>query len=319
MTKETERTHLAIFSGSWQDLDELDFSSLNLKFINLKNDELKKKIEEVEVRAPRIEHIFKGILKENGDSDRLQALIPIDFNKKVSENDIYFVRNILLLIFPSDITIHYFFNFELNNNKINLQSHSSFPFRSTGVDNMFDNYLIYHERELKSINAFIPVIIERLSRIKYAQSAFYSYTSSFFQNFETMEYLNLCIALESIVNGTSELNYRIRRNTSILLTSEVDFARNIFKNIGKIYTLRSKIVHSGKYKGQKIYEYLPYLRNVVSRLITEIISHNIDNLDTLNQILTEKGFGDNKSISENYVSYDLSSSVRSNALVKELE
>lgn len=319
MTKETERTHFAIFSGSWEELDKLDFSSLNLHFFNLQNDEVEKKIKEVEVLAPRIENIFKDILKENGDSDKLQILLPIDFTKKVSENDIYFVRNILLLIFPSDITLHYLFNFELNKNKINYQSYVSFPFHSTGIDNMYDNYLVYYDGELESINFFIPILVERLSKIKYAQSALYSYTSSFFQNFKTMEYLNLCIALESIVSGNTELNYRIRRNTSILLTSEVEFAKNIFKNIGKIYTLRSKIVHSGKYKGEKIYEYLPYLRNVVSRLITEVISHNIENLEELNQILTEKGFGDNKSISENYVHYSLSSSVWSNALTTELK
>ncbi len=38
MTKETERTHFAIFSGSWEELDKLDFSSLNLHFFNLQND-----------------------------------------------------------------------------------------------------------------------------------------------------------------------------------------------------------------------------------------------------------------------------------------
>lgn len=319
MTKEIETTYLALFSGSWEELSVFDFSLLNLRFLNANSEEFQKIISDNDFGKNRTLNIIKEIIRENGNSDRIQALFPIDFSKKNSKENIFLVWNILLLIFPSDITLHYLLRFQIFKDKVSYYGHTSYPFSPTGYKNLYDNYLQYYEREIESINEFIPIFIERIDKIKYIQSAFHSYLSSFFQNFQSMEFVNLCIALESTVNGNTELNYRIRRNVSILLTSEVEFAKGIFKNIGKIYTLRSKIVHSGNYKPEKINEYLPYLRNVVSRLIVEVISHNIEKLEDLNEILTSKGFGDNKSISENYKEYKLSSKVRSNALAEELK
>ncbi len=309
-------TYLALFSGSWDELSFFDFSIFNLKFLNINSKELEDILLKMDFQKDRIIKQIKEIQEENGNSDKMQVLLPIDFLKETKEVDFWSVRNILLLIYPSDITLHYLLRFEKKEDNIIYNGYTSYEFHQTG--NAYDNYLCHYEREIESVNTFIPIFFERIKKIKYAQSAFNSYLSSFFQNFLSMEFLNLCIALESSVEAHSELNYRIRRNTSILLTSEIDFANNIFKNINKIYSLRSKIVHSGKYKNEKINEYLPYLRNVVSRLIVEIISHNIENITELNRILTMKGFGDNKSISDNYIEYKLNRSVCSNALVTEL-
>jgi len=316
--EELEFTQIAIFSGSWVELSVIDFSCLNLRFLNAKSEEFQKIIADKEIKKDRTQNVIKTIIKTNGDSDKMQALIPIDFTKVVAEENYWFVRNILLLIFPSDITLHYLLHFQICDNKINFKRYSSYSFSTTGYE-IYDNYLTYYENELDSINKFIPVFNDRLPNIPYAQSAFNAYLSSFFQNFKSMEFINLCIGLESIVDAHTELNYRIRRNTAIMLTSEVDFSKLIFLNVGKIYTLRSKIVHSGKYKPEKIIEYLPYLRNVVSRLIIEVISHDIKSVKELNDILTTKGYGDNKSISESYTEYSMNSSVRSNAMTHELK
>ncbi len=316
---EKEKSFIAIFSGSWDDLSHFDFSDLSLKFINLKNPDLKKTLNSLEVRENGAYNNIIHILKENGDSDYMYALIPIDFSQEIDAQSFWTVRDLLLLIFPSDITLHHLIDIDYVDQKIHCPGYTSYIFSPTGSDNIFDEYLTYDSEKLEEINEFIKVAIERIEKIKYIKSALHSYLSSYFQNFKEMEFVNLCIALESTVVAHTELNYRIKRNVSILLTSEKDFARNIFKNVGKIYTLRSKIVHSGKYKIEKVEEYLPYLKNLTSRLIIEMIAQNIEKLENLNDILTEKGFGDNTSISEDYKPYILNTGARANALAHELE
>lgn len=316
---EKEKSFIAIFSGSWDDISHFDFSDLNLKFINLKNPDLKKTLNSLEIRENGVYNNILYILKENGDSDYMYALIPIDFSQEIDAQSFWTVRDILLLIFPSDITLHHLIDIDYVDQKIHCPGYTSYKFFPTGFDNMFDEYLTYDSEKLEEINEFIKLAIERIEKIKYIKSALHSYLSSYFQNFKEMEFVNLCIALESTVVAQTELNYRIKRNVSILLTSEKDFARNIFKNVGKIYSLRSKIVHSGKYKIEKVEEYLPYLKNLTSRLIIEMIAQNIEKLEILNDILTEKGFGDNTSISEDYKPYILNTGARANALAHKLE
>lgn len=115
-----------------------------------------------------------------------------------------------------------------------------------------------------------------------------------------MSYLDLCISLESIVNGNSELLYKIRRNVAILCGKSEADSWTLFKNIDKIYKLRSQIVHGEDYKIELIEKYLPYLINLVSRLIIEIISLNVKEKNTLNDKMTSIGFGDKIKISSEY-------------------
>lgn len=116
-----------------------------------------------------------------------------------------------------------------------------------------------------------------------------------------MEYLNLCISLESIIDGKTELVYRIKRNVAIICGIDELHCQTIFKNITKIYDLRSTIVHGEEYEYKKIFEYSPYLRCLISQLIIELISLNINvNKGELGNRLTRIGFGDKDKLSNNY-------------------
>lgn len=310
-------TSMAIFAGSWSELNVLDFSMLNLRFVKFRSQEFDDLITDHQYHENQLTRLFADFDNQHLDIDRLQALVPIDFNNVVKPETLWLVRNILLIIFPSDITINRLIKLQLLSDKVGLGVIESYSFNSTG-ESLYDNYLVHYEHEIESINQFIPVYLERYDKIPYLQNTIDSYLGSFFQNFKNMEYLSLCIAMESIIDGKSELIYRIRRNLSILLSGDVELGKIVFKNISEVYELRSSIVHSSNVLHEKFQEYLPYLRNVISRLIVELISIDIKDLTALNLQLTAIGFGDRNKLSERYVDYRLSTSVRSNALAHEL-
>lgn len=310
-------TTMALFAGSWSELDVFDFSQLNLRFVKFRSEEFTTLIKEVEFFEGQLTKFTAELEDQHLDLDRFQALVPIDFSQPVDKGNIWLVRNILLIIFPSDITVNTLVRLQLIDSKVALGVIEGYNFLSTG-ENIFGNYLVHYDHEIESVNAFIPIFIERHNQITYLQSTIDSYLSSYFQNFTNMEFLSLCIAMESIVDGKTELIYRIRRNLSILLTDQVDFGKNIFKNIGEIYELRSAIVHSSTVRDEKFKEYLPYLRKVISRLIVELVSLNIKDLTTLNAELTVVGYGDRNKLSEDYIEYELSSGVHSYAVAHEL-
>ncbi len=315
----TQLTHLAVFTGIWSDVSVLDFSKLNLRFIKFNSPEFTKIIHNTLSNPEHFEDFREQINDDNSNPDSLQVLTPIDFRKVVPENILFKVRNMLRLLFPSRVTLSYLQKYSLEDGDIRLQMQTDYSIKPIVYEDQYYNYLTVYDHEIKSINAFITIFMERFDSINYVKPTLNAYLSSFFQNFHTMEYLDLCIGLESLVKARSELKYRMRRNIAVLLAPNVEFAENIYHNIGKIYNLRSAIVHSGSYEEEKVLEYLPYLRCLISRIITEVISHNIPSLDELNFILTSKGFGDGKTISEGYTLYKLSNKVYSKALLRLLD
>lgn len=301
-------TNIAIFTGSFVDLNVLDFSMLNLRFMKFTSGEFNKLIKQTEHHKGQVTGVIKRILEEHLDNDRLQVLLPIDFSQPVKKEDLWLVRNILLVIFPSDLAIVRIIDLQLIANKIGFAGILNYDYRTTGKST-FDNYLVHYPHEIESVNRFIPIYIERHATLPYLVKTIHAYLSSFFQSFMDMEYLSLCIALESIINGKTELTYRIKRNVAILLTNDIELGKIVFKNIGDVYDLRSAIAHSTGEKYDRIGVYLPYLRKVISRLIIELISLNINDIDKLNNELSYIGFGDRAKLSEHYTEYSLSSSV----------
>jgi hypothetical protein len=106
--------------------------------------------------------------------------------------------------------------------------------------------------------------------------------------------------LESITNGNTELLYRIRRNVAVICGKNIESSQIIFDNINTIYKLRSKIVHGSDFSDDKVFEYLDYLQCIVSKLIIELLIHNIPNLEMLNKNITALGFGHRDKLSNNW-------------------
>ena len=71
------------------------------------------------------------------------------------------------------------------------------------------------------------------------------------------------MALESLIDGSQELIYRLRRSTGLLCGENVESCRRIYNNINKSYKVRSKIIHGEKYDLGKIFEYLEPLQAIV--------------------------------------------------------
>jgi len=246
------------------------------------------------------------ITKDFWDKERIYVLLPIDFSKEFVENNFYLCYEVLLLLFPSDLTIKWIIEFQLFDDKyLHSTVASEYDFLPSGIDNSFENFLFYEEKNLNEINEFIKLYAERVNAIKYLKTAKDAYISGFHERNPIMTFLSLCISLESIVNGNTELNYRIKRNVSILTANIKSRAEVIYDNLNKIYGLRSKIVHGSEYNIEKVIEYLPYLQSLTSRVIFEIVLLNIENIDDLNRKLTFAGFGDKKSLSSDYKEMNL--------------
>lgn len=313
-----------ILAGSLYDLSLFDFSIVNIQCLKIDSEKLKEFIQTA---------TYKDRERKVGDWEVLQqmkvefsavrgdlyVLLPIDLSKEVPNKDFEYCWYVLLLIFPSDLSIKQIIRFQLFDDKylwrISIEER---PFYPTG-EKITDNYLISFDGIREEINTFINIFFDRINSIKFITTALHSYVNSYSEIRLTMSYLSLCICLESIVTGNTELSYRIKRNVAILCGKHADEAEVIFNNLGKIYDLRSKIVHAGIFDEQKVKEYLPYLRNIVSRMIIEVILLNINDLELLNKNLTFSGFLAKEGLTQDYLEMSLNPVSNTNIRSTELK
>ena len=295
---ETE-TKFYIIAGSLADLSKFDFSSFNTQCIKVNSDMLDSICDGMtdDEFSNRTKELLKEISVKFRKSEQPFVLLPIDFTKEFIEKNLISCYELILLLFPGDLAIYGLINFQLFDYKyIHLNSYLEYGFYSSGRENYYDNFVYYQEDSLGEINRFIKLYNERKNGIEYLETTVNGYISSFRELRPDMAFLNLCISLESIVEGNTELSYRIKRNVAILCAENKHYAEKIFDNLNLIYGLRSRIVHAGKFKYEKVDEYLPYLQSLVSRLIIELILQNIQSLSVLNRSLIFAGFGDRKEL-----------------------
>ncbi|WP_298303290.1 HEPN domain-containing protein [Flavobacterium sp.] len=313
---------LAFFCGVSSDLSNLNFDNLDLKFLNIDSPELLELIySQFKNPSDVLKEFIRFKIKVGAYGNDLQVLIPKKFDAPRNEQDYFLVRDILKVIFPSDVDIRFFSFYNYENEKLVWNYGAEYQFKQTYANTNYIKLPKFENEYLKfykDVNQLINIYLKNINQLTYIHSTINAYVGSYLQNSKAMEFVCLCIALESLVEGNQELNYRIRRNVAVLIGSNVDTSRTISNNVNYLYDLRSRIVHSGIYSDEKIDEYLPYLRNLVSVTILELFKHSIPTLTELNLTLTEKGFGDYKSLSENYVE-NYTSSVRSDVLNTKLK
>lgn len=317
--KKEEIMYWQIIAGSLSDLSKLDFSPFNIQYLDINSTELDK-ILGIYDKSGNIRELLTELKEEFWDKERLYITLPVNFSKRVEEDIFWHCWQLLLLLFPSDVKVYSDIQFQFFDDLVLYwNSNGMYHFSPSGYDNTYENYLIFHEESIPEINKFIQIFCNRFDKLSYIHQAFYSYTGSFSQRFENMEFIGLCMSLEAIVDAHTELNYRLKRNVAILLGDESDRSQTIFDNIGKIYKLRSKIVHAGKYKDEKVAEYMPYLRTVVSRMIIEVILQNVPTLTELNKKVTSLGFGDREKISSEYEAMNLNITSYIDSFIKKLK
>ena len=308
--KTTRHTEVPILINSSYDLSKFKFSlkKNRFKICDVKSSEFEKYIEslhpgKLSLKAIREERVCDNkyaIIKDNCS----------DITIEDNENDIYNVFHLLLIIFPSDLSIYWIMKYKESEGNVQHSINKYFfPYNN-------DNPLTSSEEYLDEINDFINIAFERLNYINkqhknlYVKVTIGNYINSFNQlTLIEYRYLALCIALESIISGNNELTYRISRSAAILCGRDKEECETIFNNVKKIYKLRSKIVHGEKFDRSNLNNYFIMLRNLVSRVIIELLIHNIEENRELDDRITAIGYGNRNNISENWKEYILNQEI----------
>lgn len=292
-----------ILLGSFSDLSVLDFSIVNIRCFNLENESDLKNLSDQ--FSPLLEAYYSlyNITKKDAErcSDDLKyinVLLPVDFDKHVSNDEFYGCIEILKLLYPSDLAVHTIAEFRIDEQRnIDWISSSHYHFLPSGADR-YDHFLYYpkDKKHINEINSFIKLYFNKIGNVPFIRIAMDAYINSYLEMPLHMSYVSLCMALEGVVDGTSEILSRIRRTVAIICADNSHVANIIYANIKKIYALRSKIVHGEKYEYKLVKEYHPYLRSLISRMIVQLMYTEFKSATELQEALIFVGFSDRTQI-----------------------
>lgn len=222
--------------------------------------------------------------------------------KKFGPKKVYDLYNFLLILFPSKLSVEFILDFQIIDTDLRLSSHFITNSDNFGMD---EEKLSFKDINISSINDFITKYYNDYLKINYVKFSAQNYLNGFDSNYSHFSFIAFCISLESITNGRNELLYRLARNIAVICGKDVETSEIIFKNIKKIYGLRSKIVHGADFDDDLVNDYLYYLECIVSKTIIELLIHNINEIDILNQQITKCGFGSRELISENWQDFTI--------------
>lgn len=286
------RFTILIITNSASDLSKLDFPEF--KIVNTESNEFKEFASKTKIP----EYSFSKEKKENFEirEKKRFAIINKDLSQPFGVKKVYDVFHFLLLIFPSNLAVEYIVDFKFKKNDL-IHKYS---FETKIFNEEDEGFLKYNESNAEKLNEFIKKYSQNYLEIKYLKSSIQNYINAFDNHYYHFSFIALCISLESITNGNTELLYRIRRNVAVICGKDLESSQIIFGNINTIYKLRSKIVHGSDFSDEKVYEYLNYLQSIVSKTIIELIIHNVPSLDLLNKQITTLGFGNRDKISKNW-------------------
>lgn len=287
------RFTVLIITNSASDLSKLEFPEFRI--VNTKSEDFNQFLIDTEVP----EFSFALEIKEGFEEDGKEryAIINKDLTQPFGVKRIYDVFNFLVLLFPSNLAVEHIVDFKFDNKKLIHRD----SFKTEIFNEEDEGFLRFNENKKDIINDFTKKYSKTYNDIGYLKSSAQNYMNAFDNNhYYHFSYIALCISLESVTNGNTELLYRIRRNVAVVCGKDAETSQIIFDNINTIYKLRSKIVHGSDFSDDKVYEYLNYLQSIVSKTIIELLIHNITNLELLNKKITSLGFGDRDKLSENW-------------------
>lgn len=288
-----KRFTVLIVTNSASDLSKLEFPEFRI--VNTKSEDFINFLADTEVP----EFSFALEIKESFEEDGKEryAIINKNLSQTFGNKKIYDAFNFLVLLFPSNLAVDYIVDFNFQDKKLIHRS----SFKTEIFNEEDESFLRFNEDKSDIINDFIKNYSQAYNHIGYLKSSAQNYMNAFDNHhYYHFSYIALCISLESITNGNTELLYRIRRNVAVICGKDTETSQIIFDNINTIYKLRSKIVHGSDFSDEKVYEYLNYLQSIVSKTIIELLIHNITNLELLNKRITSLGFGDRDKLSENW-------------------
>jgi hypothetical protein len=291
---------IAIFKCCIAPLDRLDLSFLNVKFLKL--EDLEGHIRSVAGESA-LTH-YKVSYDEWTTKWSPSLLISLCANtletplqKEIFDD----IQRALLILFPSEFRNYSLITFRVHEHDTVFggeEQVTSSPHRGREMKNP----LSFDLKLIPAIETFIKAYFKRPSP-QYLRLCIDSYVSHFYQWKESLAYVSLAICMEAIAEGKEMVNYKIRRNLSIINGRCQDESTVIFVNTKNIYELRSRIVHGDGHNASDLEIYLPYLRQLIACTIIELIVHGIDDRKKLDEKITSLGFGQKKLISESYDTY----------------
>lgn len=291
--EQMKRFTILIITNSASDLSKLEFPEFRL--ISTKSEDFTKFLNDTEV--PEFSFALEILESFQEDGKERYAIINKDLSQTFGHKKIYDVFNFLVLLFPSNLAVEHIVDFKFQNKKLIYQG----SFKTDIFNEEDEGFVRFNEDKSDIINDFIKKYSKAYNDIGYLKSSTQNYMNAFDNHhYYHFSYIALCISLESITNGNTELLYRIKRNVAVICGKDTAKSQIIFDNINTIYKLRSKIVHGSDFSDEQVYKYLNYLQSIVSKTIIELLIHNITNLESLNKKITTLGFGDRDKISENW-------------------
>ena len=127
----------------------------------------------------------------------------------------------------------------------------------------------------------------------FLQLAFDSFEQSYDAYNRGLAFLSLMISMEAFFcAGQSEITYQVSRNAAVLLGKSKVESKEIFNNVKKLYSKRSKLVHGKQDKNPMTPKDILGLRDYVRESIKSIYKLDLGQQDLL-RILNESGFGQN--------------------------
>jgi hypothetical protein len=304
------RFTVLIITNSASDLSKLDFPEFEI--VNTKSIGFNEFITKTKVPEYSFVYDIKEWIQEDGKER--YAIIKKDLTQPFGIKKIYDAFHFLLLLFPSNLSIEHVVDFKIDNQSLLHRG----SFKCDNINEEDERFLKYDESNSGIINDFIKKYSQNYLEIGYLKSSIQNYLNAFDNtHYYHFSFIALCISLESITNGNTELLYRIRRNVAVICGKDIESSQIIFDNINTIYKLRSKIVHGSDFSDEKIYEYLNYLQFIVSKIISELLIHNIPNLESLNKKITTLGFGNQDKLSANWTEVLLNENIE-NTIYKKI-
>jgi len=278
-----------VISNSDSDLTLLKFEEFDI--LNVQSEEFLSFCEGTFTR----EEEFLDKIDEDFKFDGIQRYAIVRKSKeKFGERKIHNVFSFLLILFPSVVTVEYILGYNIVAEK--LRYSNSF-YNEQKSHSIREEFLSFEDDEVNEINNFIEMYFETFQNISYLKSSIQNYLNAFDSNYLHFSFIAFCICLESITDGNTELIYRIARNVAVICGKDENSSMQIFKNIKKAYALRSKIVHGSNFSDDTVSDYLHYLEAICSKLIIELLKHNVSNIEQLNEKITSLGFGQKEKIS----------------------
>ena len=304
--------YFASVGGTYVDFSHLDLSPWGIKGGLIESSKTEEFIRSISLKdqVDRIWEQIKEITQgadgggRHVDWEYINLLWPVDLDNPPKESDFFEAIEAIRVAHPSELYIHNIIDAEYFEGKVtSFGSWSTYrSYRWNKYQKLEDHYFNYPEEHLEETNNFLALYKKNYEKRDYIRNAIRYYSDSFRVNSPEMAFICLCICLETIVPGKEQLSYRFRRNLAVLCSESAEKGKRIFKKANQLYTYRSKLVHSGmSSKDFKRFDlFFEYAQILASRMIIEMLLHDIPKIEDLDKRITELGFGQCREVSEEY-------------------